>query len=145
MADWTPQEIGLLLGALGATYADTESTKKAIAGGGKESNPLLTRKPSNAELNVAGLLGAAAGLTAATAVPDKYRPAVLGGWLGLESALAYQNKDVSRYYGASDVYKRPVLAGLLGAVLAQAAFGDKSTTISPGTGPGLSVKITKRF
>lgn len=113
-SSWSPRDIALLGGALGATYADVQSTKDLIKRGGAETNPIYgTGHPTGAALDQGGLIAAGIATAIAHGIPEEHRGTFLGGWLGLEGALAQHNAGIK----ASDK---------------KSSFSDVLSTAGPG-------------
>lgn len=84
--DFTPTQLGLL-GLNGALRAyDWSTTKRNLAGGGQEYNPLLGSQPGGTAQDTAALAAAAASLFGVAALPDKWRSPVLLALAGVELA-----------------------------------------------------------
>ena len=146
MNDWSEKDVGLLLGALSGVYKDTESTKRAIARGSEESNPLLGKNPSGADLDKFGIAAALLGTGTAAALPEKWRRPMLGAWAGLEHGLAKYNDEYNAKKGggkfedaAKSALPLAALGGLLGHYLS-----DEDSGISVGEKDGAISLIFKR-
>ena len=143
--DWTAIDTALLMGSLAARAADIESTKRLVAGGGSELNPLIAGKPSNKKLNVVGALAAAAQVGGALSLPKRQRRPFLAGMIGLEAAVAHQNAKGGRHKNFADAMKRPVAAGLIAAFLAHSLMTDDDLTITPAVGKGPAINLEMKF
>ena len=117
--DWSAKDYALLGGALGATYADNQTTKELIARGGTETNPLYgTPKPSGQALDQWSMIAAGLMTAGAHAIPEKYRGAFLGGWMGLEAGLAAHNSKIpGKMAGRQDLMSGPVKDAVPGMAL----------------------------
>ena len=145
MADGFDNTDYFLLGtALAAIHADIETTKKLVAKGGAEKNPLLGSKPTNAVLNVSGLLSAGGTVALARHIPKKFRKGFLAGLTGFRGTLAQQNKKGKKFGNFKGALKRPIINAALSGILAHHTIGgDISIALSPGSSP--KITITKKF
>lgn len=152
MATWSPSDYALLAGALGATYADTQSTKDAIARGADETNPVLGRKPSGQDLDHAAIAAGLLGTGTAAVLPDSWRKPFLGGWTGLEAGLALHNQKVkggaptTKKFADGDTMpiQYAALGAGLGALLNRYGLRADVTPATDG-GKGAQITVTKNF
>lgn len=140
---WDSQDYGLLASALGATYADSATTKDLIKRGGIETNPLLGKKPSGQELDHAALVAGLLGTGVASQLSPEMRKRFLGAWAGLEGGLAYHNAHFNpktqKLTGLDDAVRGgPLLLAALGML-------SPNLTISPSDDGGKGVKISKEI
>jgi hypothetical protein len=140
VSDWSATDVALLGGALGAIYADVQTTKYALARGRIEMNPLFrTPRPSGEALDQAGLLTGGLATLAATVLPPLWRGMFLGGIVGLEGELAYQNSQAGVSAGPrtlADGLAKPIAAAALAIMLTWNLSHAPSTVITPGTVEG---------
>ncbi len=144
-ADFQPIDMALLLASLAAKAADIETTKKALASGGSEFNPFMRGKPSNKDLNIAGMLAAAVQIGAAVNLPKKQRRPFLAGMLAMETALAHQNTKGRQHKNFADAMKRPVAAGLIAALLGHVLLGDDGPMLTVSSGKVPAIKLEMKF
>src|SRR5690242_5015877 len=114
---WDERDLALAGLAALAVRADTESTKRVLAQGGQETNPLLGRNPSGSDLDKAGALAALLGLGGAAALPESWRKPALGAWAGLEHGLAQYNDSYNAKKGGGK------FGDAVGSALPYAALG----------------------
>lgn len=153
MEEWTDRDLQLLIGALGSMALDVSTTKKRLSRGGRETNPLLGEHPSKRDIDRAGIVAGALGTAIVGALPKEYRRGALGAWIGVELALAAQNRFTKLAPGQvgnrsfAEVMTLPLLASVGGAVLAHRFLGDdeKGFKIGPGSLGALSIGYTKKF
>ena len=82
----------VLLGtALALTAADWNQTKHFDYSQTHETNPLLGRFPKGKQIDEHFLLATALSLGATALLKDKFRTAFLGGWVGVEGSMVYNN------------------------------------------------------
>lgn|SRR3990167_4086647 len=142
---WTDKDSALLLSALGATVADAETTKHALAKGAEEKNPLLGSRPSNTEINLHGALAALGITAAATQLPIEQRRVLLGALTGFKAGLAAQNRHPEKITGFMDALKKPALIGALAGLLAHQLPDDGALGVVPTKDKGIALSLTKRF
>lgn len=88
MSDLDPWLLGA---ALTLTAADWNQTKHFDYTRTHETNPLLGRQPSGKQIDEHFLISTAAALGVSTLLHDKWRTAFLGGWVGVEAGMVYNN------------------------------------------------------
>lgn len=133
---WDERDLALAGLAAMAVKADIDSTKKALARGGEETNPLLGRKPSGADLDKAGALAAMLGIGGAMALPDEWRKPALGAWAGLEGGLAKYNQSYNPKKGGGK------FSAAIGAALPYSALGGLLGYLMNDSG-GATVDVKK--
>ena len=146
--DWDAKDTGLLVAALSAILADTETTKLAIKRGQKETNPLLPKHPSNSTLNAIAALNGGLNTTIASILPPSVRKQFLGALTGSEATLAYQTTKNAGGGGFAKNMQRPLVGALIGAALAS-YLGPNAPTLDLTTDasnkPSLALGMRKSF
>lgn len=120
-ADWRPTDTLRLFEVMMGIGADVYETKKLLARGGRELNPILGTYPSNGRLHAAGALTVAGVGMLAASLPQDFRQAALAGFAGLEGALARQNRDSPRFPSMLHALEAPALTALLTGTLVHLA------------------------
>lgn len=148
--DWSARDYALLGGALGATYADAQTTKDLVARGGEEANPMYGgSKPSGTAIDRGALLNAGLGTIATMALPEKYRGAFLGGWMGLKVGLAEHNVKTDPKSGGNmeQAYRDSLPGAALGALAGYLLPGSHVTPYaSTEKGkPEVGIAYTRKF
>lgn len=150
-ADWSPSDSAWLIPALGATYADVQSTKDLIRRGGQETNPIYgTPHPSGAALDQGGLAGFAATTLGAGLLSGTSRKALLAGVTGLEAGLAYQNTQVKGTGPKSsfnDALSVPLALGIGSALFVNSLMPNLAPYVKSATPgkPEVGISYTKSF
>ena len=142
--EWTPIDYALSAGALASIYADIQSTKKAVDSGSTEANPLIGGKPSKGKLNGLGALAAAAVLGGAGQMTPETRRPFLAGMMTMRAVVADQNKKAKNFKGFAEAMKKPIAAGLAGALLTHFLLGTDlidNVAITPDS----KVTIERKF
>lgn len=140
MSDWASLDYSLLGSALGATYADGQSTKEMLKRGGEETNPILGKHPSGQAVDqYMALSGAGIGAAATLIDSPKYRRAMLAGITGLEAGYAIQNQKVE-----ASSEKKTMSSAMLGMPLLMAgAFAVLAHSLSSDIQPYLKSDSSK--
>ena len=146
--DWSSADTIPAVAALGATYADMQSTKDMLHRGGIEHNPLLGSHPSDSKVDSTFALETALAGTAIAALPPEYRRMALGAVTGLEGALALQNQGISKMSSKTsdgETFGKPALAALAGAALAHLTTNFGVVPTGDSSHPGAALTFSKRF
>ena len=144
---WNSRDSALLVAALAATYADTETTKELLKRGGEETNPLLGRHPSGSDLDKSAIASGAILAALAGVVPSRERKTMLGVWTGFRAGLAYKNARTNPkseptdflHSGLEGPLSMAVLGGLLSYILSIPEDVQVGATLDK-EGPKLSFK-----